>query len=322
MKAEKPWLGVFFLTLSACGGGGGDGSTQKPVSSSFALTSANAVKAAGASWQAARTSEDYSDLAGVSGAVISKPGSSAKLAKSLPSPALLERLLAKTSVGPEVLPCEQGGSITISGELENPLTLTPGDLISVDANNCDNGVGDVIDGLLEMTINAFSGDYLSGVYDLSMTLMLKSFQVTTGTDVKSSNGDVTVSLNTMSATALVTGVSGNSLRLDANAESMTLVDFSSAQLLDVSMQPASYTLESSGTLDSTRLPGSVIYSTPVTFEGTGSSYPHAGEFLVTGEHSSARLVVIDSTSVRIDLDTDGDGVVDEMIETSWAELDK
>ncbi len=75
-----------------------------------------------------------------------------------------------------------------------------------------------------------------------------------------------------------------------------------------------------GTLTTTRLADSIAYSTPVTFEGIGSNYPHTGEFLVVGENSSARLVVDNDVDVHIDIDSNGDTVVDETIVTTWAEL--
>jgi hypothetical protein len=64
----------------------------------------------------------------------------------------------------------------------------------------------------------------------------------------------------------------------------------------------------------------VSYSTPVTFEGFDLDYPGTGEFLVEGDNSSARLIAIDNVNVRIEVDTDGNGTVDETINTTWAEL--
>ena len=85
--------------------------------------------------------------------------------------------------------------------------------------------------------------------------------------------------------------------------------------------PAIYTLDASGTLDSNQLPGDVVYSTETTFQGNEGEYPNTGVLLVRGDNSSARLVAIDATNVRIEIDTNGDGTVDEIIELTWAELE-
>jgi hypothetical protein len=58
------------------------------------------------------------------------------------------------------------------------------------------------------------------------------------------------------------------------------------------------------------LAGSIDYSTPVVFAGIGSNYPHMGEFLVADN----------DVDVHIDIDSNGDNVVDQTIVTTWAEL--
>ena len=40
-----------------------------------------------------------------------------------------------------------------------------------------------------------------------------------------------------------------------------------------------------------------------------------------GNNSSARLTAIDNVNVRIDIDTNGDGAIDDTINTTWVELD-
>jgi hypothetical protein len=84
--------------------------------------------------------------------------------------------------------------------------------------------------------------------------------------------------------------------------------------------PSPYTSSASGTLDSTQLAGIIRYSTPVIFSGFDSDYPSSGEFLVSGAGSSLRLIAIDNVNVTIELDTNGDGTVDETLQTTWVEL--
>ena len=59
----------------------------------------------------------------------------------------------------------------------------------------------------------------------------------------------------------------------------------------------------------------------VNFVGNEGEYPNTGVLLVRGESSSARLVAVDATNVRIEIDNNGDGTTDEIIELTWAELE-
>jgi hypothetical protein len=56
------------------------------------------------------------------------------------------------------------------------------------------------------------------------------------------------------------------------------------------------------------------------FAGIGSNYPHTGEFFVVGANSSVRLVADNDVDVHIDIDSNGDNVIDQTIVTTWAEL--
>jgi len=177
----------------------------------------------------------------------------------------------------------------------------------------------VTDGRLDYVIDAFNGDFLGGFYDLTMTLTLGNFQVATAADVLTSNGDVTVTLNTVNAPAVSASVSGNSLTVDANASSETQTNFSSALTLDAGISPSPYTMTASGTLNSTQLSGAVNYSTPTLLQGFDNDYPSSGQFLVTGDNSSVRLTA-EGVTVLIEIDADGDGIYEEMINTTWAEF--
>ncbi len=127
-------------------------------------------------------------------------------------------------------------------------------------------------------------------------------------------------MNTLTAPSVSAQVSGVSLSTQSNTTSETLSNFSSAQTVDAGQTPAPYSLTSSGTLDSSRLSGVVTYSTPVTFQGFDTGYPQTGELLVTGDGSSARLIALDAVNVRIEIDSNDDGTVDTVIDTTWAEL--
>ena len=121
--------------------------------------------------------------------------------------------------------------------------------------------------------------------------------------------------------AVVMSVSGSALTTVTAAGTEVLTNFSTAQTVDTSVFPEPYTLTSSGNVDSSRLAGSISYSTPVTFQGAGGAYPFAGELLVAGANNATiRLIALDATTVRIETDADGDGIVDTTEETTWDDI--
>jgi hypothetical protein len=232
----------------------------------------------------------------------------------------------KIPLGTDVYDCLVLGSVSVSIDVVDPAVLlagalSVGDNFLVDYDNCDDGAGEVIDGTIDLTVSAFEGDIIfSGLYDLSMTMIISTLQVTTLTEVLSTNGNATARLNLLQPLYAEATVSGSSITMDYNSKSDTLIDFSSMQTVDAGALDQPYTMVTQGTLSTTRLAGPVDYSTPVTFAGLGANYPYTGEFLVVGENSSLRLVADNDVDVHIDIDSDGDTVVDETIVTTWAEL--
>ena len=307
------------VSITACGGGGG-GSTPPPApAESLQITSGNALLASEASYDSASQNVGLGDLVGSTGLIASTPGGSAAVAAGQFSK-IGRAVTYNVPFGPEEQFCAVDGTLTISGDLQSPFTLTQDDFFSVIADQCDDGLGTVIHGALVFTVERFSGDFLGGLYELTMLLEMNDFQVTTDDDALTTNSSAAVAIITSESPFVRAEVRGNSLTTDSNAGSETLSNFMSSQTVDAGQSPSPYTWTASGTLDTTELAGVVSYSTPVTFEGFDTDYPSAGELLVSGANSSARLIAENSTEVTIEIDSDGDGNVDETISTTWPEL--
>ena len=301
--------------LAACGGDG-IRSSSGPGDNSLTITSANAKTAAATSYSAAQQSGDASGFDGAFGPVATNSGEIQKVGNA--GIGLLGHAARKVPVGPDVVPCLVAGTVTLSGDIAAAGVLTAGDFLRFDYAACDDGVGQVLDGLIDLDVNSFSGDLASGAFALSVTATYTDFQVATAEDTWVSNGDTTVVLDATQTPLLSTSASGQSLTIDSSSESATLSDFASLQTIDAGLSPAPYTFSGNGSLSATRLSGDVVYSTPVTFSGLAPEFPDTGEFLVVGAgNSSARVVVLDATMVRVDVDTDGDGVVDSSEELTW-----
>jgi hypothetical protein len=321
---------IFFLT--ACGSGdstfnGQDNNDQnEPPATGLAIDANNAMDVASAAYGAAIDSGELTGLAGTTGLTASKTSGSSKPLPQARTNSLLNQIVQNVPLGTDVYPCLIGtGTVSISIDVVDPLVLAAGalsvgDNFLVDYDNCDDGAGEVIDGTIDLTVSAFEGDIFSGLYDLSMTMIISTLQVTTLTDVMSTSGNATARLNLMELLYAEATVTGSSITMDYNSMSDTLIDFSSMQTVDAGALDQPYTMVTQGTLTTTRLAGSVDYSTPVMFAGLGSGYPYTGEFFVVGENSSIRLVADNDADVHIDIDSDGDTVVDETIVTTWAEL--
>jgi len=322
MRHKNCLIAAGLSLLAACGGSGGGGNTTVSPDATLTINSNNAMLVAKVSYESAIASGGLGSLSGNGLFVGSVPGGVSKLDNGIATAAKTGVGQAQVPVPAETTPCAVSGTVTVSGEIADPITptLSAGDFFEIDYDRCDDGLGDVTDGLMRLDIDSFSGDFLSELFEMTVTLTLNTFQVTTGQDVLTSHGDASVSLNTLNSPAVSTSLDGNSMRIDANATSELLTNYMSAITVDGGLVPSPYTSSSSGTLDSTQLAGIIRYSTPVIFSGFDSDYPSSGEFLVSGAGSSLRLIAIDNVNVTIELDTNGDGTVDETLQTTWVEL--
>lgn len=308
------------LVLSSCGGGSSFTDESINTDAGAGLTSANALTAASVAYSAASGSADLANVGGSIGVSAGAPGSAAPSSPSNQLSGFLFNILQQIPFGPDIFPCAVSGSMTISGDIADPLTLTAGDTFTVEATACDYGIGEIIDGLISMTVTDFTGDLFLGTYLLGMDATLDGLQVTTASDVVSSTGDTSITLDTTAAPFVAASVSGTSMMTSSNASSETLSNYSTEQTVDAGLVPAPYTLAARGTVDSSQLTAVVSFTTPVQFEGNDVDYPHTGELLISGSSSTVRLVALDNVNVRIELDNDGDGTVDETIDTTWAAL--
>ncbi len=325
---------LFFLaacsgSTSTFNGQNNNDQNEPPPTTGLVIDATNAVVVASAAYTAALDSIELADLVGatgLTGLTATKSTGSSKTLTQGQTNSLLDQIVQKIPLGTDVYPCLIGtGTVSISIDVVDPLVLavgalSVGDNFLVEYDNCDDGAGEVIDGSIDLTVSAFEGDIFGGLFDLSMTMIISTLQVTTLTDVLSTSGIATARLNLLQPLYAEAMVSGSSITMDYNSMSDTLSDFSSMQTIDADSPEQPYTMVTQGTLTTTRLAGPVDYSTPVTFAGLGANYPYTGEFFVVGENSSIRLVADNDVDVHIDIDSNGDTVIDETIVTTWAEL--
>jgi hypothetical protein len=306
------------VLISACGGGGESFGGQAPVSTSFPITSNNGVQTTRLSYQAALGSGEFAEVGNppVGGAGL---GDNMTIADVAPTPEdMMLDVISMIPFGPDVEPCLGGtGTTTLSGDVAVPGTFTVGDTFRIEYELCDEGQGEVIDGIINLTISDFSGDLFLGTYMLGVDADVESLEVLTSSDTLTANGDASITIDTMLVPFVATSVSGSQMAQTYNAGSETLVNYRSDQTVDGNQQPEEFTMDSAGTLEHSSLPGSVTYSTTTLFRGFIPSYPYQGVLFVQGENSTARLTVLDDNNVRVEIDDNGDGTVEYTEDMTW-----
>lgn len=304
-------------TIATGGGGGGSGGvTPPPVEATLNITADNGLDVATAVIVAVGLSYDLGDITGGNvasdGADILSGASVSKLAGNF-----YKTLLPAAQQALEN--CAVGGTVDVTITQANINTITVGDRIVAVFIDCDDGLGYVMSGTVDITIAAIQGDILTDVFLLGMDILMTDVVVTEGTSTMTADGDFTLTLDSLDFPVMRMSLSGDNLQLGGDGEVVTLTGFDHA--LEVDAVTTALVANVLGRLDSSTLGGSVDYVTTVTIEAIGDNDPNTGEILITGaDNSSVRIVIIDTSHVRLEIDENGDGTVDAFIDTTWAEL--
>ena len=312
---------VAALAIAGCDGNATFVSAPAATSDSFKIDSGNGVLTAQVSYEAALDSSSLVSIGSPVGLSVAAPNGSSIATQVGDPTGLALDIVSLVPFGPDVYPCGVGlGTVTMSGDIETAGTLTPGDTIRIEYDMCDEGLGEVIDGVIDLTVVDFSGELLLQTYMVAMDAVVTDLQVMTPADTVTGNGDATILLDTEQTPFVEASVSGTRLTMDANESSETLSTYASSTSFDGGQVPAEYTFGASGTLDSTQLAGIVTYATGPEFVGSDLNFPHSGELTVQGDESFVTLVAVDDQNVRIEIDDNGDGTVDETINMTWVEF--
>jgi len=122
------------ILLAGCGSSDGGisppGDNNPPPPAGFAITSANGLQVSQVAYQAVVTSGDIAGLAGSAG-VASSPGDGlAKPGVQRQFAGTLAGILQKVLVGPTVVDCLSGGTVTVTMDVED-LNVLLGGMLSV-----------------------------------------------------------------------------------------------------------------------------------------------------------------------------------------------
>ena len=306
-------------TIATGGGGSGGGDTgnggwDSNTSPTLSITAENGSDVAEAVVTAIGLSFDIGDITDQS--LATQPGDSRLLAKA--TAGYHKNLPAGMQQAPEN--CANAGTVDVSITQANINTISVGDRIAAVFIDCDDGLGYVMSGAVDITFTDVQGDILTEVFLLGMDIVMTDIVITEGANTMTGDGDFLLTLDSLDFPIMRMSLAGDELRLGNNGEFVSLSGFDHFLQIDIG-PPEALVADVLGRLGSSTLGGSVDYDTPVTIEAVDNGDPHVGEILVTGaDESSVRIVIIDNSSIRLEVDEDGDGTVDAFIDTNWDEL--
>jgi hypothetical protein len=317
-------IGVASIIATGGGGGGGGagGSTGPPTGTdpTLAITAANGEDISSAVVIAIGVSFDLGEISGDE--LIAQAAGDPVYLSGMKG---LAPLYSKFSDprAQAIEGCAMGGNVDVTITVADPNGPTVGDRIVAVFDNCDDNLGYIISGTVDLTIAALQGDPLTDVFLIGFDIILTDIEITEGTEMVTADGGFTLTLDALAFPSITMSLAGEELQFGGNGDTITLTDFDHSLTVDTGVVPDTKLAETFGRLDSQLLGGSVDYDTTTSIEAMGDFDPHTGVILITGaSESSVRIVIVDDTSVTLEIDTNGDGVIDEFIDTSWAALNQ
>jgi hypothetical protein len=226
--------------------------------------------------------------------------------------------------------CAVSGTVTVSGSpWENdpePMALSVGDTFNLVLDTCDDGDGYILDGSFSLNVRGLDGDTRTDVFRLGYELLNLTLTVTSGVD-----NDVALSdpyrffleWNSLDFPVVVLTASSGSLQLSSQEDDLLLggVDHSLTVNADVA-NPATQKEASSYLIESAVLGGHISYEVIDPLQAPDGQDPESGEILISGGvgNGTIHIVIESSASVRLEIDVDGDGNVDDYQYTTWVAL--
>lgn len=329
MIAKTPVVGSALLLsaaafLAACGGGGRDAGVT--ASAPVAISSANATQVAAAGVDAADgLTGSTSGILGVVPAATGQGHATDVNVVATLIGSVRQAPQANTGGGVHAAAvlnqtesCDSG-SISLSfNDADNDQALSTGDSVTLSASHCVSG-GVSLDGSISMNGLIVSGDQITPPYSLQFSLNTNGFTVSAGGETVSIRGAGTIAESSNDGVSSVSSFSGSGIEISTSGETLSLTDYQITETHNDATGAYTYAIDA--TISSTTLGGSVHVITDVALSGVGAFDPDAGQIRCVGaDNSSVKLSVIDSASVQLEVDADGDGIADNVYTESWTAL--
>jgi hypothetical protein len=238
---------------------------------------------------------------------------------------LIDQLGISSDFGPMVIDCPISGTASVSGTKAAADTFSTGDVLDAQFADCARGNG-ILDGGLVFTVGSFEEATLDAVF-VTGTAVENSLRRTVDNCFSGTGTfDATVDYRFTAPPAILASSSAASFTVEAGGRGQQLSDATVNTQIDIGQSLTIVKRESSGSFTSEDVEGVMTYRSIVPdefeFDTSVKTGPYAGELLVTAsDGSTLRLVAVDDSTVRLDIDPDGDGVVDHQLTSTWAELE-
>lgn len=324
--------GMLICAVAACGGGGGGGATSgtgATVPSLLVLTAGNAEAVSAEVTVAGSDTVGAGDIGSslIAGVVVDagdRPALSEVTRWSLETLHGLRDQMAVTVSGVVVndsVSCTSG-SISVSwDDVDNDNEFSSGDSFSMTFSNCVE-MGATINGSLAMSSFIITGNPdVDIAWNMGAAFTFTALTMNDGVDSVRVDGGMNFSIATLNSDDFEVDINGTSLAYLEGGYTTTLSDYSFSYAEELSS--GLYSMEYAGIVNIGSLSGRVSFTTTVPFTGSNilEDWPTAGTLMISGANAStSSLEALGGDTVRLSIDANGDGGVDQTIDTTWTAL--
>ena len=335
---------------AACGGGGGgdEGNGVVDTNQPLALTSGNAVPVSGLVVNSAMggitagslgtgvvASSDSPNEGGFDFNILPVVQTAADRIFSMQMQPEPTDLSIRATQVPVSLTCSGGGTAaTTWNDADADGEFSERDGVTLTFNNCTED-DLVMNGQLLVGLLSLVGDpSIDPTWTVVFRLNFENLTASDGTNTLEVFGTLDATVETLPSGDVLTDVTTEVGTGPGNTASSVLhfeegFEFVQLTLFSASFREntdGTFVVSSQGTLESSYIGGTVTFVTTqdVTGSGFGVNNPDTGEIIISGAaNSNVQFVIIDSVSVELDVDDEGDGLDagDVTIPSSWDDLD-
>jgi hypothetical protein len=230
-------------------------------------------------------------------------------------------LFSEVANGDVTKPCVVNGTVTVTGFPDNnPVSLSVGDVFHLMFEVCDNGDGYNFNGSFLLHVRELNGDPRTDVFRLVYALQDITLTVASGIDSYVASNNVVLGWDSLAFPEVVLAASTATLQLSSQGDAYSWLfgNHSLTVNADISIPT---TLSEAGVsfMESAVLGGLISYEVITPLQAPDGLDPESGEILISGGEGNGtiHIVIESSASVRLEIDADGDGTVDDYQYTTW-----
>lgn len=315
--------------LTACGGDGGDSVSQSTPTVSISSVNQNDVARAtvnggldvalaqGALGNGEAAAPDSASRSHALDLVVRRAIESVSQRRAVAS-ADVHALAAHTATND----CAAGGTVASTfDDKDGNQQLTSGDVITAVFTQCRESATLIVNGTVVVTMSATPTSTL-----FTAAAQFQNVSVADASSTSTVSGTVAVSevdSDTRSDSTILVGSGGLNVAVVSSGYNDTISFLQGFQIVtSEAVNGSTSSVSVSGAMNATSINGRVTLSTPVALsQADADAYPSSGQVLVTGASGSKLLLtVLSNSQVKLELDTNGDGTIDNTSTVAWSTL--